>query len=340
MTALMQSAVGGRLAGYFARYGSILVTVLVIVYIEITNPTFLSSGQVNNLMATSAPLAVLAAGVTIMLSIAEFDLSFAANMTFGATVCARLLNHSVPGLICVLVALCLCALVGAVNGFMVTQFGMSAFITTLASSGVLTGLAYVVGGYNEVAVPSSFGAWTYRSTAGVPWIFVVGVLVLGATWVLLERMVWGRNAYAVGGNSEAARLRGVPIGQVRFTAFLVMGALSGVASVCLLGSMGNVSVGQFPANYLLNGLACVFLGTAALRPGQVHVLGTSIGVVLITVLVSGMTFTNIAYQDQSLVIGGVLLLAVCFSRFAGLENRSRLRRHPADADNALADVAA
>jgi ribose transport system permease protein len=300
-----------------AKYGTIIVTIIVIAAIAIHRPDFVSTSELTTLAVTAAPLGLLAMGVTLTLVIGEFDLSFAANMTMGATLCARLLatgpgvGWTVLAVVCTLAA---CTFVGVLNGFMITRFSMSAFITTLAMSGLLTGVAYGIGGYNSVAVPARFTSWATASLGPIPVMFVILVAAAVIVWFVLEHTYSGRDCYAIGGRLEAARLRGVPVARIRFIVFCAMGLLCGLTALVMASSLGSLDVGTVSGNYLLDGLACAFLGTAVLRPGEVHVVGTSVGLILVTVLVSGMTFINVAYEYQSLVIGLVLIVAVSFAR--------------------------
>lgn len=299
-----------------STYGTILVTVVVIGLIWLQNPAFVSAGQIQNLLQTAAPLAILAIGVTMTLVVAEFDLSFAANMTFGAVLCGVVLTATSSPVLAALAAVGGCIVVGAINGILVAFVRISGFIATLAMSGLLLGLCYKIGGYNTTTMDASFTTWATFKLAGLPVMLIVAIVLAVAVWLFLERTFAGRDFYAVGGNPEAARLRGVRLTVVRFSAFTFMGAISGIAAIILASSLGSISVSTMAGNYLLNALACAFLGTAVLRPGQIHVIGTLVGVVLVTVLISGMTFTNVPYTFQSLIVGGVLLAAVCFSRLA------------------------
>jgi ribose transport system permease protein len=180
-------------------------------------------------------------------------------------------------------------------------------------------VAYGIGGYNTIAVPASFTSWATASLGPIPVMFFLLIVIAAAMWFVLEHTYSGRDCYAIGSRVEAARLRGVAVGRIRFAVFCAMGFLCGVTALLIASSLGSLDVGTVSANYLLDGLACAFLGTAVLRPGELHVVGTAVGLVLVTVLISGMTFVNVAYEYQSLVIGLVLIVAVSF---AGIRRES------------------
>jgi ribose transport system permease protein len=149
---------------------------------------------------------------------------------------------------------------------------------------------------------------------GIPNIFLVMVGEFILLWLVLERTALGRRAYAVGGNVTAAQLRGIPVARIRLLAFTVMGLLAGLGGVLLASYSQTINVSTFQGNYLLDGLTSVFLGAAVLRPGQFHIVGTFVGVLLISTLLVGMTAVGVSYQYESLLEGFVLIVAVGFAR--------------------------
>jgi ribose transport system permease protein len=302
---------------FLARYATIIVTVGLIVAFGLRDHRFLSWNEFSVVAQTAAPLGILATGVTLTLVVLEFDLSFAGNLTLAAVACAELIFHGHSGpfyLFAVLGAVGIATAVGLVNGLAVSRLRMPAFITTLAMSGILTGLAYKWGGFNPILTNNTFPNWSRKVVIGLPTIFLIMAAIVIAGWVFLERTSLGRAFYLVGGNVVAARLRGVNVANVKLIAFVLMGLLAGITGVILASYGGSVQVAQIPANYLLDALTCVFLGSAVLRPGEFHMLGTAVGITLVSILSSGMAFVNVGFEYQSLVKGGVLVLAVGFSR--------------------------
>jgi ribose transport system permease protein len=302
------------LTDYSARYGAIVLLVAMVVYFTIRDPRFVSIAQLTNLAQSAAPLGILAGGVTVMLVLLDFDLSVAFSATLAATIATVLATSQEKIWAAVGAALVAGLAVGVINGIAVSRLRMPAFITTLAMGGVLLGLSYKIGGFNPIASTPQFSTFGRGVVLGVPNIFVVMVIELLLLWVFLEHTALGRSMYAIGGNPMAARMRGVNIPNTRLFAFVLMGLLAGLAGILQASYLGSMSVGTFPGNYLLDTITAVFIGMAVLRPGQFHILGTFIGLILLVVLSNGMGFVGVGYEFQSLVKGAVLILAVAFAR--------------------------
>jgi ribose transport system permease protein len=131
-------------------------------------------------------------------------------------------------------------------------------------------------------------------------------------WIVVNRTDFGQWMQAVGGNAEAARLAGIPVSRVRILAFVISGvcaAFTGILLASLIGS-GTLDAAD---SYLLSAFAAVFLGSATLRDGEFHILGTAIGVIIINVAINGLSIFGIPTSYQNIVIGGILVCAVALS---------------------------
>jgi ribose transport system permease protein len=227
-----------------------------------------------------------------------FDLSIAAMATLGGYIATLLLvlypdTVSVP--VAVLASIVICALIGVVNGLIVSYLGISAFIATLATGSIITGSVLGVSDSKTIitGIPDEFMAIGQGSILGVsnPILIMLGVgFVL---WLLLEHTQLGRHLYAIGGNAEASRLSGIAVRRYAPFALAVCAAcagLGGLMAAAVLGAGRPQGVGD---TYLLNAFAAVFIGASSLRPGKFHILGTLIGVLLIGVINIGDGCTNL-----------------------------------------------
>jgi ribose transport system permease protein len=206
------------------------------------------------------------------------------------------------------------AVIGLANGLLVSKVKINAFIATLGVGSVVTGLAR---GANEGALvnilPSSFLNLVTGDIGPIPRIVLISLVIAGLLWYLLERTVLGRQMYAIGENPEAAMLAGVRVDLLRIVGFVLVGILAALAGLMLTARAGSSSP-DAAIGLLLPAYAAAFLGASTLKPGEFHIAGTVIGVLLASVTVTGLTMLNVAFWVSYIVQGGILLLAVGLAR--------------------------
>jgi len=223
----------------------------------------------------------------------------------------------------VLVSLAISALIGVVNGLIVSYLGISAFIATLATGSIITGAVLGVSNSKTIitGIPDAFMAIGQGAIFGVSNPILIMCAVGAALWLLLEHTQLGRHLYAIGGSAEASRLSGIAVKRYAPFALAVCAAcagLGGLMAAAVLGAGRPQGVGD---GYLLNAFAAVFIGASSLRPGKFHILGTTIGVLLIGVINNGLSVMGVPTYWQY-IVQGALLIAALFSAGA-----LTMRRH-------------
>ncbi|HST38872.1 MAG TPA: ABC transporter permease [Conexibacter sp.] len=304
-------------AAFAARYG-LLVAFLatVAVFSAVRSSTFPTWRNAESILTLAAPSLIIAVGLTVVLVMQDFDLSFGGMIGLaGGAATAFMVNDGWAWQLAVVVVLGLGVLVGVLNGFMVAYLGGNSFIITLAMGTVLAGVEFgltdqatvydgIPAGYVEIASGELLGL------SNQIWIAAVLALVV---WVLLERSEIGRFMYAIGGNPEAARLSGVRVLRLRLLGFVVVGVAAAVVGILLTSQSASYAPNGGTA-YLLPAFAAVFLGAAVFRPGEFNVLGTIVGVLFLGVIQTGLTMLDLETWVINLVQGGILITAVLVSR--------------------------
>jgi ribose transport system permease protein len=302
------------------KYGTIIgLAVMIVVLSLAAGTTFLSVDNFVNVLTQNSLIAIVACGMTLPLVVGEFDLSVGYQASFAGVLAVGLMSHQgVPMPLAIVLAVALGLAVGVVNGLLVTQLGVNALIATLGTGTVIVGLNYAYTGGVPITLPESQGHFldlALGKVAGVPNPIVFMALAVGGLWVLLNRTVLGQQMQAVGGNHEAAHLSGVRVQRVRVWAFVIAGLMAAAAGVLLSSRVGS---GQLTAGdgYLLNSFAAVFLGSAALRDGEFHILGTLIGVLTVGFGFNGLAILGAPTFFQYIFSGGLLIIAVALSTVA------------------------
>lgn len=303
--------------GGVARFGTIIGLVAMILAFAWLSPrAFPTVLNFTNVLNQASLAMIIAGGLTVAVLVGELDLSigFAASL-HGVLVTGLIVASGLPIPLAVLAILAAGALIGVVNGLIVTKMKVNSVIATLGVGTVLTGLSFayssgvpIVSGVPEAFLQISLGRWLF----GIPNNIVLMVLVLGGLWVLIERTAIGQEFQAVGGNPAAARLAGIDIDRIKILGFVISGvcaALVGILLASRLGS-GTTSAGD---SYLLTAFASVFLGSATLRDGEFHILGTFVGALIIAFGFNGLNIFGAPTWSQYVFQGAILIFAVGLS---------------------------
>jgi ribose transport system permease protein len=301
-----------------ARYGVVIAFAVVILVFSLAKPhIFPTWNNWKSIFTTAAPPLILAVGLTVVLAMQDFDLSFGAmiGLVGGAAVTLMVKDH-VGWVLALLIGLGFGLVGGALNGYMIAFLGGSSFIITLAMGTVLTGIEFaftkqatIFSGVSPDYV--KIGAESYiLGLSNQIWIAVVVAAVL---WALLDRTEVGRYMYAIGGNPEAARLSGIRTRMLRLVGFTIVGLTAAIVGI-LLTSQGGSYTPSAGTSYLLPAYAAAFLGANCFRPGEFNVPGTVVGVLFLGAISTGLTILNLQTYLINLVQGGILVAAVLLGR--------------------------
>ncbi|KEP67844.1 dolichyl-phosphate beta-glucosyltransferase [Thioclava dalianensis] len=304
---------------FLSKWGTLVSLGLLIALFSFGRPeVFMTVRNMLNILNQVSILGMIAFGLTICLVVGLYDLSIGAMATFGGYFAARFLmeigidNGAVVVLV-LLVVLVLAALIGMVNGALISYLGISAIVETLAMSFVVTGVILGVSGGRTVyatEIPKAFAIIGQGKIAGIPNPVLILLLLGLLLWVFLEHTQTGRNMYALGGNREASRLSGISFSRYALIAMAISGAcaaLGGLVAGANLGAGRPQGVGEV---YLLNAFVAVFIGASTLKPGKFHILGTAVGVLLIGVINNGLSVMGVPTFWQYIVQGSILILAL------------------------------
>jgi len=303
------------------RYAVVLVFVAMVVFFSVLLPrTFFTTGNFQTIVNSQAVLLLLSLALTIPLSVGEFDLSVASMLGFGATLLAYLSgNWHWPLLGSLAAVVAVGAVVGLANGLFVVRFGVNAFIVTLGTGTVLTGLTLAVsGGQILTGVPTSVSNFSAGEGFGLVWPAFVALGFAGALWYLYEHTPTGRYLFFVGEGREVARLAGLPVARLRWLAFVLAAVVASVCGIFAAGQLGSADPSVGP-NYLLPAYAAAFLGATTIKPGRFNSLGTVVALYLLVTGVTGLELAGAASWVEQVFNGSALVIAVTFARLVSRE---------------------
>lgn len=309
-----------RFVALLSRFGLLMVFAIVVaLFAAINASNFLTVGNAQLIALTQAIIGFIALAVMLPMIVGQFDLSAGFQFGLAQGLCAVLiLRLGWHPALAVLVVLGTGALIGLVNGLLITRLRLPSFTTTLGIGIVVLGATQFVTGEEVISGPIAgwFVALGRSQIAGLPlpfvYLLVVGFVLLFA----LEYTIWGRRCYAVGSNPSAALLAGIATGNTIVQAMVIGGLLSAVAGCISLMNLGSSSP-TIGLSELLPAFAGAFLGATAFHPGRYNVAGTIVAVYLVGVGIIGLQQLGAASYVEQLFNGGALLIAIIVSSLSG-----------------------
>jgi ribose transport system permease protein len=298
---------------HMRELGILGALILIGVCLSIATPHFLTETNLLNITRQMATIAIIAVGMTYLIICREFDLSVGSTFGLAGIVAGVLVEQYGLGIWgAVPIVLLMGALIGLINGMMVTKVGIPSFIITLGTLSILRGLALVLSnGWPVSDLPSSsfFDTLAGRAFGVVPTqtIWMVGVLLVGG--IVLSRTRFGYHVYATGGNPRAARLMGISTTRVKLVCFMLTGVLAAFGGLMALAFLDTVPP-TAGTGMELDIISAVVIGGTALVGGSGSILGTFLGAATIAVVRNGLVLLGISAYWQQVAVGFVIVVAV------------------------------
>ncbi|MCR9056998.1 MAG: ABC transporter permease [Rhodobacteraceae bacterium] len=301
-------------------------------YLSLSDKAFMDLDNMLLLFKQSAPIGIIAIGMTIIMVNGNIDLSVGATFALSAIVLLNSMTWPVfaglgDGVIPIAWALALVTgiLLGALNGLIVWKTGVDAFIVTLGSMLGYRGLVFMYNGEQ----PTSHLNWTlvdfaesqFMGLHTATWFLLVVTAVI---WFVMNRTVHGRNAYAIGDNRTAAINAGIRVGPHMMINFMIIGFLASLSAVVFYSESGSVNPNDGEL-YELWVITAVVLGGTKLTGGAGSVLSTLGGVLAIQLLRKGLGHIGADTETVNLVIGLILIAVLFLDRQLNLKGREALR---------------
>ena len=308
----------GRPLHYLSQHGLAIFLVLALAVGGVVSPNFLSRSNLSNLVMQWSPLAIVVIGQTFVILVRGLDLSVASVMATAAVIATTFhgLDSDVPAVVAVALIIALAA--GLLNGLLVTKRNVSPFLATLATMILLQGFRFAyTQGAPSGQVPPLFRVVGSSTFYGVPYNFMILLVIGVAFYVLLARSAFGRRVYIVGGNPVVASLVGINADRITIAAYVISAILAGVAGLILSGYVGLVDnwVGQ---GFELDSIVAAVIGGVALSGGRGTLQGALIGAAVMVVISNEVLMFGLPVQLQIIVKGLVIVVAAAlYARRAG-----------------------
>ena len=292
--------------------GVVVALMICISIFQSINPVFLSGEVVGSIIQAVTFVSIIAVGQAFLLIGGNFDLSVGAVAGLTAVTSGKLMTSAgLPVWLALFLGLALGALIGLINGLMVTKAGVPAFIQTLGMLFVAQGLIQVVSlGYPVYPLPdviTKIGESSFFFTLG--WNALLWAVISIVGDFVIRKTAIGRNLYVIGGNSEVAKIVGINVARYQLWCFVLAGTLSALAGMLVMASLsaGAPSIGT---GWELTVIAGTVVGGVSLFGGIGTIAGAILGVLLIQCVQSGLITSGLSPNYQLIAVGTILVLAV------------------------------
>jgi ribose transport system permease protein len=303
----------------------IIAQIIVIALFTILNSNYFTLTNLVNVLTAASLIGLVAIAHTYLIIELQNDLCPGSLVAFCGVLSALLVTQFKMNFwLALLITVIAGSIVGAFNAFMVNKIHIEAFIATLVTQAIIRGFAYIICAGKPVAINNSTFIWIGKARClGLPvsvWITLIGFAFFG---FILAKTTFGRSVYAIGGNTQAARLAGLNPKLIVAISFILMGVLCGLGGVIFAARM---NAGQPSANINLefDAITAVVLGGVSFTGGVGTMVGTVVGVMLIQSFNTGLTMVNVSSFWQYVARGSLLLFALTADYIRKTNNDKKL----------------
>lgn len=296
-----------------SSFALLIFTIAVAIVFTIMAPTFLTLGNIINVLGSTVVLCIASLGLSLVMITGEIDFACGSELALGACILAVLSKMHVNYFVAMIIGIAACAVVGTINGILHTRIGIPGFIATMGVSFIIDGINKMMTGSSRVFSSTWGKIFTFIGQARIAGALPVSVIVLICVAIIIliytEGMTNGRKLYAVGANADACKFIGIDARKEKMKAFIISAVLCGFAGM-INASQLNAASPYLGETTLVNLLTMLMLGATFYRIGSFNVPGTIVGAILVNIINNGMVLIGAKTWQQYLVQGFVMLVAV------------------------------
>jgi len=302
----------------------LVLIVLIAIIVGIINPRFLDIRNIITILQQISVLGVITLGFAMLMLSGGLDLSVGSIMTLsGCTIASMVYNnpdHLPTVLLAVLVGIAISVACGALNGLIIAKSRCIPLIISLGMSGIYLGITLLTSGGNYMTFSLAFEPLRAVRIAGiVPINTIVFLLVVVISYILVNRMKFGRRIVAIGGNELNARLSGINVDAYKIVTYAICGLCCGIASILYASRLDSITAGA-GSGFELNALTACIIGGVTFDGGKGTILGAFLGVVFMGLVTNAMNVLGIASSMQYVVSGVIVVTAVIISNINNIRN--------------------
>ena len=298
------------------KSGSVIGLVILFAVISSLNSSFIDPSNLKNLLRQVSINALISFGMTFVILTGGIDLSVGSILALSSVLMGSFIKSGNNPIVGIVLACVMGAVLGAVNGLVITKGKVAPFIATLATMTIIRGFTLVYTNGNPISSlteSEAFHSFGQGFFMGLPVPAIMMLLMFAVSYFILHKTTLGRKTYAVGGNEKVSFIAGIKIDRIKIFAYTITGFLCGMAGAILTSRL-NSAQPTAGTGYELDAIAAVVLGGTSLSGGKGRIVGTIIGALIIGTLNNGLNILNVSSFYQQVGKGIVILLAVLMDR--------------------------
>jgi ribose transport system permease protein len=283
---------------------------------SVLSDNFATLSNIRTVLVNLTELAIVAAGLTLIIIQKEIDVSVGSILGVVAVVAGSALLAGIPAPLVVLISLAAGTVLGLLNGAFITFGQVPPIITTLGTFNLWrAAILILLSGEFLTGIPSFSPALERGTVLGIPLRFLFVLMVYALFWYVMRYRVIGRTIYAIGNNEEAAHLAGLNVRRARLFSYTVMGALAGLGGLLFTMRLHSVEI-TVGLDIFLLAVAAVVIGGASVTGGSGSVIGTLMGVLFVSFLRNGLVLLGVPSLLEQAALGLFIVLSVTIDQFA------------------------
>ena len=305
---------GFKLSKFLVCWEMVLVYILIlinVVLIAMKPNLYFASGTIQSIIQSGLDVSPLVLGMILILMLGDIDVSAASTMIFASMATGLCMDAGLPMILSVLMGIVAGAACGAFNGFFVAYMKMPAVITTISTQMLFRGIVKIVLDVNVLKnFPEFYTAIGWRNIAGIPIALILYIIMTVIFIYVLQKSKFGRTLYIIGNNPTCAQYSGIDVKRTKLLVFMLMGAMSGVASIFFVGRMGGSVSSTMGTGYEMTAIAICVLGGVSTNGGKGKVYGPFIATFIFAFLTYTLGLLNVDANSRKIVTGIILIIAV------------------------------
>ena len=292
-----------------------IILITLFAFFSIVNRQFIAYANISTMLKNMVLTGVLALGLTPLMIARGLDISFGSSISMISVIMALLYSKVGMDLWAVLIiGVVIAVVIGFINGLLIETFDLMPIILTLGMMAILQALALVFANtyaetYSILMLTDELYFFATKTIFGIPYPLIVLIVLIAIYWFILSKTKVGRTIYLIGANPKAAKLSGIKVKKVKILLYVFMGFATGIASIIIVALTG-VGMSYHGAKLSLPVLSAVLLGGISLMGGSGSVWGTTIGVLIVTVIFNGLSVLNVSSYFIQLFQGLALIIIV------------------------------
>lgn len=306
-----------KIKDFLYTYRLVIMLVVLCIILAIFSPNFLSINNLSNVLWSMSIIGIMASGAIYAIVTGGIDLSVGSLAAFAGIIYAKITIITGLGMVgAILVTLLIGCIVGLINGILITEFKIPAFIATMAALTYIFGISLVISDGQTIGIlePEVFLFIGLGKIFGLPFPVYIMFSMFAISYFILNHSIYGRKVIACGGNPVASRLSGIRVKKIVVTGYIISSFAATISGI-VLSSMTQQAKSTMAQGFELDVITVIVLGGTSLAGGNGSISGIVFGTLLVGMISNALNLMNVSSVYHPVVKGIIIILAIAFDQY-------------------------